>query len=414
MTNYIEIADLSKKYLISREQAAYSTLRESLSSHVKAVINKFISPFSVAPPSRLLEFWALKEINLAIKEGESVGIIGSNGAGKSTLLKILSKITGPTSGTLKMRGKVSSLLEVGTGFHPELTGKENIFLNGAILGMKHQEIRLKFDAIVDFAEVEKFLDTPVKRYSSGMLARLGFAIAAHMEPDILIVDEVLAVGDAAFQKKCLKTLTALGDMGRTVLFVSHDINAVMSLCSRGVYLEKGKVVFDGPIDQCVDEYMRHIRSNSVLWTGNLGSEQMRFQRMHVRSDKGSAEYVYQNENASVDIDFEVHDCSKDIVINISAWNLKNQKLAQSCPFKFFEGAQKIFSNGFHRISFKLPAGLFYEGEYIIKLDCSYQGRKIIEDDIAVKFSVHSSSGLLRAGPAHEFSGLSLGSSWEVI
>ena len=208
------------------------------------------------------ELWALRDINLEIRRGERVGIIGRNGAGKSTLLKVLSRITEPTEGRFSMNGRVASLLEVGTGFHPELTGRENIFLNGAILGMSKSEIKQKFDAIVDFAETEKFLDTPVKRYSSGMYVRLAFSVAAHLEPEILIVDEVLAVGDAAFQRKCLGKMEEVGADGRTVLFVSHNISAINSLCNRGIVLDNGRVNFSGDISSCIQNYLG--LSNSII------------------------------------------------------------------------------------------------------------------------------------------------------
>ena len=200
--------------------------------------------------------WALKEINFEVKQGEVLGIIGKNGAGKSTLLKILSRVTAPTTGSIKINGRMASLLEVGTGFHPELTGRENVFLNGAIMGMSKSEIKAKFDEIVDFSGVERYIDTPVKRYSSGMHVRLGFAVAAHLEPEILVIDEVLAVGDAEFQKKCLGKMKSVSGEGRTVLFVSHNMGAVKTLCDRGLLLENGTMTFDGNIDECVNRYLR--------------------------------------------------------------------------------------------------------------------------------------------------------------
>ena len=209
------------------------------------------------------EFWALKEVDFEIKQGDRVGIIGRNGAGKSTLLKILSRITEPTAGRVKIAGRVASLLEVGTGFHPELTGRENIFLNGAILGMSRADIKKKFDEIVDFAEVEKFLDTPVKRYSSGMYVRLAFSVAAHLEPEILVVDEVLAVGDAQFQKKCLGKMEDIGREGRTVLFVSHNIAAIQKLCERAILLEKGEIRKKGGVDEVVSEYISLMHENLI-------------------------------------------------------------------------------------------------------------------------------------------------------
>jgi lipopolysaccharide transport system ATP-binding protein len=199
--------------------------------------------------------WALRDISFDVEQGEVIGIIGRNGAGKSTLLKILSRITRPTHGRATLRGRVSSLLEVGTGFHPELSGRENILLNGAIIGMRAQEIRRKLDAIIDYSGVEKFLDTPIKRYSSGMKVRLAFAVAAHLEPDVLVIDEVLAVGDTEFQQKCLGTMSSFGEGGRTVLFVSHNLTAVQSLCRRGIVLQQGEVRFDGPVDDALDHYL---------------------------------------------------------------------------------------------------------------------------------------------------------------
>ena len=228
------------------------------------------------PVSETEDFWALKDINFEIKQGEVVGIIGRNGAGKSTLLKILSRITEPTTGRITLKGRVASLLEVGTGFHPELTGRENIYLNGAILGMRRDEIKSKFDEIVAFAEIERFLDTPVKRYSSGMYVRLAFAVAAHLEPEILIVDEVLAVGDAQFQKKCLGKMQDVASGGRTVLFVSHNMGAVASLCDRGILLSKGTLVANDEIGVVINSYLadsssRHESERQVVHQldGNL-------------------------------------------------------------------------------------------------------------------------------------------------
>ena len=222
-----------------------------------------LSPFTPHPSPDYV--WAVKDINLEVKQGEVLGIIGRNGAGKSTLLKILSRITAPTTGRIKIRGRTASLLEVGTGFHPELTGRENIYLNGAIMGMTKAEVTSKLDEIVDFSGCERYIDTPVKRYSSGMMVRLGFAVAAHLEPEILVVDEVLAVGDAEFQKKCLGKMKDVAGHGRTVLFVSHNMAAVMNLCHSGVTLEEGKIKDIGPASEVVDQYLKAI----VPHTGDL-------------------------------------------------------------------------------------------------------------------------------------------------
>jgi lipopolysaccharide transport system ATP-binding protein len=253
----IAVENLSKKYIIGHQaRERYTALRDVLASGAKRFAHKLAHPFAEPEDGATHEtFWALKDINFNIEQGDRVGIIGRNGAGKSTLLKILSRITEPTSGKVSIRGRVASLLEVGTGFHPELTGRENIFLNGAILGMGKAEITRKFDEIVAFAEVEKFLDTPVKRYSSGMYVRLAFAVAAHLEPEILIVDEVLAVGDIHFQNKCLGKMQDVGKDGRTVIFVSHNMAAINTLCTRGIVLSQGKLEFAGDIDGATKRYL---------------------------------------------------------------------------------------------------------------------------------------------------------------
>lgn len=260
----IQAEGLGKRYHIGRKQANYRTLRETLS-------DLFVSPFrrmgklmrgQASGAADLDEtIWALRHVSFEIKHGQVVGIIGPNGAGKSTLLKILSRITEPSEGYATIHGRVGSLLEVGTGFHPELTGRENIFLNGAILGMRKAEIERKFDEIVAFSEIEKFLDTPVKHYSSGMCVRLAFAVAAHLEPEILFVDEVLSVGDIAFQKKCLGKMSEVSKGGRTVLFVSHNMAAVQNLCHKGIVLQQGGMVFSGGIREAVDFYLHSAAGN---------------------------------------------------------------------------------------------------------------------------------------------------------
>lgn len=243
----IKVENLGKSYLVGHSAAhseRYTALRDVIARNAKSLARKtrdMLTGRPIVQGDEVEEFWALKDINFEIKEGDRVGIIGRNGAGKSTLLKILSRITEPTTGRVTLNGRVASLLEVGTGFHPELTGRENIYLNGAILGMGHSEVQRKFDEIVDFAEIERFLDTPVKRYSSGMYVRLAFAVAAHLEPDILIVDEVLAVGDVAFQKKCMSRMNEVGVTGRTVLFVSHNMSAIEQLCNSVIMLRQGEI-----------------------------------------------------------------------------------------------------------------------------------------------------------------------------
>jgi lipopolysaccharide transport system ATP-binding protein len=281
----IRVEGLGKKYSLHHEQSErYTALRDVVARQIKTagrLLNPFTLPGQLHKAQRQAaqehaaseeEFWALKDVSFEIRRGERVGIIGRNGAGKSTLLKILSRITEPTTGRVEIRGRVASLLEVGTGFHPELTGRENIYLNGAILGMTRREIRSKFDEIVNFAEVERFLDTPVKRYSSGMYVRLAFAVAAHLEPEILVVDEVLAVGDASFQKKCLGKMEDVADReGRTVLFVSHQLSSVQKLCNKGLLLRGGEMVLAGSSGEAVNAYMNYSSKASSSARASLAS-----------------------------------------------------------------------------------------------------------------------------------------------
>lgn len=247
----LQVKNLSKCYQISHQSnASHSLLRDVIVNSAKSLLHQRKARSSET-------FWALNDVSFSLQQGDRLGVIGRNGAGKSTLLKLLSRITEPTRGKIEIWGRVASLLEVGTGFHPELTGQENVYLNGAILGMSRSEIAKKFDEIVAFAEVERFLDTPVKRYSSGMYVRLAFAVAAHLEPEILIVDEVLAVGDTQFQQKCLNKMEDVGREGRTVLFVSHNMQTISSLCNRGIVLESGRVIFDGAAPQAIEVYLEN-------------------------------------------------------------------------------------------------------------------------------------------------------------
>lgn len=250
------------------------------------------------------KFWAIKDISFKVQAGERVGIIGRNGAGKSTLLKILSRVTIPTSGRVRLKGRVASLLEVGTGFHPELTGRENIFLNGAILGMNRGEVRKKLDEIIDFAGVQDYIDTPVKRYSSGMYVRLAFAVAAHLEPDILIVDEVLAVGDVEFQKKCLGKLQDVSDNeGRTVLFVSHSMEAIRKLCQRGILLDDGKIAVEGNTDTVVDSYLAEEKKGDIQW--DIPGQRAKIVNVKLRNRKGEMTREFRPDDClDISIDFE--------------------------------------------------------------------------------------------------------------
>lgn len=287
MSSPVIIAEgVSKKFIISHEAPQrYLSLRDVIAKKAKGLVN---GRNGKVPTKE--EFYALQDVSFQINQGDRVGIIGRNGAGKSTLLKVLSRITEPTSGRITIRGRVASLLEVGTGFHPELTGRENIFLNGAILGMSRAEIRKKFDEIVEFAEVEKFLDTPVKRYSSGMYVRLAFAVAAHLEPEILVVDEVLAVGDAQFQKKCLGKMEDVSkNEGRTVLFVSHNMGVIAQLCQKAILLRKGKLIRYENTRDVIDDYVLNIREGQNIYVANKEAKsEIRFLRIETVNALGNS------------------------------------------------------------------------------------------------------------------------------
>jgi lipopolysaccharide transport system ATP-binding protein len=306
----IGVENLSKRYIIGGDGGKGDGLRHVIESAVRAPISWVRSRTrkNGAAPE---EFWALRDINLEINRGEIVGIIGRNGAGKSTLLKILSRITDPTRGCVRIRGRVASLLEVGTGFHPELTGRENIFLNGAILGMERAEIKRKFDEIVAFSGVERFINTPVKRYSSGMYVRLAFAVAAHLEPEILVIDEVLAVGDAEFQKKCLDKMDDVGHSGRTVLFVSHNMQAITRLCSRCVLLEDGKVRLDGDAHRVAGAYLNSGVGTTAVRefdraTKAPGDDVVRLNAVRVRTATGAlADSFDIRHKIGIEIEYEV-------------------------------------------------------------------------------------------------------------
>jgi lipopolysaccharide transport system ATP-binding protein len=310
----IRAESLSKQYYIGRKQEEYRTLRDTLA-------DAFVSPFrragkllsgQAAGAAELDEtIWALKDVSFEVRRGEVVGLIGRNGAGKSTLLKVLSRITEPTAGLADIRGRVGSLLEVGTGFHQELTGRENVYLNGAILGMKRVEIDGKFDEIVAFSEVERFIDTPVKHYSSGMYLRLAFAVAAHLEPEILLVDEVLAVGDARFQKRCLNKMQDVGQQGRTVLFVSHSMPAITRLCERAILLEEGRMIQDGPAHRVVSTYLNSDLGMTAVreWPDAAkapGSEVVRLRAVRVRTEGGRvAEVADIRQPVGIEVEYEV-------------------------------------------------------------------------------------------------------------
>jgi lipopolysaccharide transport system ATP-binding protein len=271
------------------------------------------------------DFWALKDVSFQVRQGEVLGIIGANGAGKSTLLKILSKILKPNRGQIRVNGRLRALIEVAAGFHPDLTGRENVYLNGSILGMKKREIDAKFDEIVEFAGIGEFLDTPVKRYSSGMHARLGFAVAAHLEPEILIVDEVLAVGDQAFQKKCLGKMSQVGRSGRTVLFVSHNMAAVQELCGRAILLERGRVVYDASAINTVDQHLARMRDTIAAVplakrTDRKGTGRVRITGLRVESPRGESPIVRSGESIAIALDYEASADVRNVDVGISIHN----------------------------------------------------------------------------------------------
>jgi lipopolysaccharide transport system ATP-binding protein len=315
MSVSIAAEGLSKKYRIGQFRAAYGTLRDSIMHG----LGRLRSGHFHDPPE---EIWALRNVSFEAQSGEVLGIIGPNGAGKSTLLKILTRITPPTEGRAELRGRVGSLLEVGTGFHPELTGRENVYLNGAILGMKRGEINRKFDAIVDFSGVERFIDTPVKRYSSGMFVRLAFSVAAHFEPEIMIVDEVLAVGDADFQRRSLGRMEDLGDEGRTIIFVSHNLQAILQLCDRAILLEDGKVVRDGPTHEVVAHYEEQTvgAGSQVVWDDPAaapGDELVRLQSARIVDQDGApAPAVDVRQPIGIEIGFRVLGAGRPVVPKI--------------------------------------------------------------------------------------------------
>ena len=297
----LETRGLGKQYLLGQLQTGYKLASEAIVERFKNVGRS---------PARET-FWAVRDLDFEVRAGETYGIIGHNGAGKSTLLKLLSRVTPPSAGEIRVRGRVGALLEVGTGFHPELTGRENIYLNGAILGMHRSEIARKFDEIVDFAEVERFIDTPVKRYSSGMYLRLAFAVAAHLEPDVLVVDEVLSVGDLSFQEKCLGRMERVADEGRTVLFVSHNLTAVQNLCPRSMLLSRGQKVMEGPTPTVIEEYIAGVRRDAATDLGGRndreGTGRLRFTSIHYESAGRQVDIPATGEEVDLVLGYETSD-----------------------------------------------------------------------------------------------------------
>jgi lipopolysaccharide transport system ATP-binding protein len=371
----IRVENLGKKYIIGhQQQERYTALRDVITNKVKS-LGSLINPKAKSENPAFEEFWALKDVSFDIKQGDRVGIIGRNGAGKSTLLKILSRITEPTTGSIKIKGRVASLLEVGTGFHPELTGRENVFLNGAILGMGKEEIKRKFDEIVAFAEVEKFLDTPVKRYSSGMYVRLAFAVAAHLEPEILIVDEVLAVGDAQFQKKCLGKMEDVGKEGRTVIFVSHNMTAVTRLCTRALWLDTGKIKIDGDIYEVSGKYLQSDLGTSAErhWTNPKnapGDSVARLKAVRVISEEVVTETVDIRYPVILEMEYWNLKPDAQLLCGFSFFNDQGVMLFVSADFQDPEWGNKSKPIGIYKSRCIVPGNLLAEGQVKIVAEVS--------------------------------------------
>jgi lipopolysaccharide transport system ATP-binding protein len=367
------VDNLVKEYRLGNSNV--STLSQAVNQVGRWTKHQLFSLFGNPPPPPKLppaKLLALSGVSLQVRPGEVVGIVGRNGNGKSTLLKILSRITLPTRGRVEIRGSVASLLEVGTGFHPELTGRENIFLNGAILGMTRQQTRSKLDAIVAFSEVEKFLDTPVKRYSSGMYVRLAFAVAAHLEPDILLVDEVLAVGDGAFQKKCLGTMENAGTKNRTVLFVSHSLPAIRSICSRVILIDQGKVLLDGPTEEVLAKYNRLLQSPRDLANDGVsrrllhGNGNVRVTGVTARSQNGSIAWSYaQGEDIRLQVEFEVFEPVTSLGVFLAFQSLASGETVTSVRKTVSEKELKAGTRGTIELSF--PQFPLRAGDYAFTL-----------------------------------------------
>ncbi len=362
MKPIIEVKNIGKKYTINHERGGYVALRDILAG-------VFRNPFSFLKHKTKEPFWALKDVSFTVNKGEVVGIIGRNGAGKSTLLKILSRITPPTTGEIKIHGTVGSLLEVGTGFHPELTGRENIFLNGAILGMKKAEIVQNFDEIVAFAGIEKFLDTPVKYYSSGMYVRLAFSVAAHLDPDILIVDEVLAVGDAEFQKKCLGKMEEITKSeGRTILFVSHNMAAVRRLCKKTLWIQNGVIIAYGDTEEILKKYNNQNEQGvSEMWH-NDGSHYL-----NNEVTPNAFEVVEKEHQKYIRLNLTVNQEIQSLTIGYALYNEQGDLLYWS--YQTDSDDSFVLEKGIHTIESRVPIEILNNGSYTIELIGGIHGKK---------------------------------------
>jgi lipopolysaccharide transport system ATP-binding protein len=401
----IRVEGLGKRYRIGTSRARYGTLRDSLTETFTAPFRRFRrnnnghsdNSQSAIRSSQSDHIWALRDVSFEVKRGEVIGIIGRNGAGKSTLLKVLSRITEPTTGSVDIYGRVGSLLEVGTGFHPELTGRENIYLNGAILGMKKTEIEKRFDEIVSFAEVEQFIDTPVKYYSSGMYLRLAFAVAAHLEPEILIVDEVLAVGDAQFQKKCLGKIGDVAKAGRTVLFVSHNMGAITRFCQRAIWLDEGKVVIDSLSNEVVNRY--HAQSLSVrpVWKRPATAEadgEFAFLSIAVK-DRDKEQGLFNGDDPIfVEINYLVRRALAGCQIGTRIYTSEGIVIFTTSDADTFGASALPKEPGTYTSSFEIPPNLLAPGTYYLFAAAHLPNRSVYEViDQAVVFEISPSGSL---------------------
>jgi lipopolysaccharide transport system ATP-binding protein len=389
MNDAIRVEDLGKRYRIGGLPSGYRTLRDALASSVRRLSRR-------EPPPSTDTIWALRHINFNVERGQVLGIIGRNGAGKSTLLKLLSRVTDPTEGKAEIYGRVGSLLEVGTGFHPELTGRENIYLNGAILGMKRAEIERKFDEIVDFAEVRKFIDTPVKRYSSGMYLRLAFGVAAHLEPEILVVDEVLAVGDAEFQRKCLGKMSDVAHEGRTVLFVSHNMSAILRLTEETIVLDKGQIVMRGPTPEAVDFYMTSemARSGERRWEpGDDYQTSNPFHPLAIRvldSQGRVADRVLSSEDFSVELEYELQEELTGLRVGMYLATSRGEQVFTSFDTDNPETYERLTERrkGHYLSKCRIPRDLLNGGVFVLGVNASsFRIRSYFTDEHALTFTV---------------------------
>lgn len=382
----IRVEAISKRYYVGKAEK-YKTLRDTLASALTAPFRKVgrvLQGASADDSERYEQFWALKDVSFEVRQGEVIGVIGGNGAGKSTLLKILSRITEPTMGFAEIHGRVGSLLEVGTGFHQELTGRENTYLNGAILGMNKKEIDRKFDEIVAFSEVDKFIDTPVKHYSSGMYLRLAFAVAAHLEPEILIVDEVLAVGDAGFQQKCLGKMGAVAKEGRTVLFVSHNMGAITQLCGTAIQLEKGQLKRSGSAGEVVAAYLSSVAGTELKssWlpesaVPNRSDVQFRSARL-LSSDEQPQSMTSFNESLLVEIAYEVKAPIRNLSVSCLLYDSMNQLVFESIDADMPEWNGKVREPASYCARLNIPPRLLRPGRYQLSFLAFVEGVRVIE------------------------------------